>query len=207
VTVTAQAVQVQLEERLLQRIQAGDDGAFDRLVELCAPRVLALAFRMVGNHEDAQDIAQEAFVRVYQALPRFRKDAAFSTWLYRIVLNVCHDELARRGRRPLVASEMMTDDAASTPFDAQASGETPEDAYLRTERQQVIQQALLTLPEIFRAVVLLHDVQGLSYEEMSGVLRVELGTVKSRLHRARTLLREKIRAGQELFPVEGRQNP
>lgn len=189
------------EEELVRRVQAGDDGAFDRLVELCGPRVYSLAYRLVGNSEDAQDIAQEAFVRVYQAIPRFRQDAAFATWLHRIVLNACHDELARRKRRPLAMTELAgeSDEEAPPARELADDGDTPETAVLRWERQNALQRALAELPETFRMVVILHDVQGLDYREIAGVLHVELGTVKSRLNRARNLLREKISADRELF--------
>ena len=193
------AGQAQQEEDLVRRVQAGDDGAFDRLVELCAPRVYSLAYRMVGNNEDAQDIAQDAFLRVYQAIQRFRSDATFSTWLHRIVVNACHDELARRKRRPATMSELTDDDDAPSPLDLRSTGETPETALLQRERQQAIQRALAELPEVSRMVIVLHDIQGMGYQEIAEVTRTEVGTVKSRLNRARNMLREKISADRELF--------
>jgi RNA polymerase sigma-70 factor (ECF subfamily) len=193
------AQQLGQEEALIRRIQSGDDAAFDRLVELCSGRVYSLAFRMMGNADDAQDVAQEVFVRVYQAIPRFRCDATFSTWLYRIVVNACHDEAARRKRRPQTMSDAAPDDESPDMLDTLVADGEPEDLYLRHERQQALQQALLELPENFRAVVILHDVQGLSYDEMAEVLHTGLGTIKSRLNRARNMLREKIYAHTELF--------
>lgn len=204
----AMAQQSLQEADLVRRVQTGDDGAFDRLVELCSAQVYSLAYRLIGNNEDAQDLAQEAFVRVYQAIPRFRHDATFSTWLYRIVVNVCHDELARRRRRPSTMTELSGDDETSTQIldTMSAGGETPETLLLRRERQRALQHALLQLPEAYRMVVLLHDVQGLAYQEIAEVLHTGVGTVKSRLHRARLMLREKISNERELFALEVSQS-
>lgn len=188
------------EEALVRRVRGGDTAAFERLVELCAPRVYNLAYRMVNNPDDAQDIAQEAFLRVYQALPSFKGDAAFSTWLYRIVVNACYDELKRRGRRPAPFSELETDDGTPA-VEAITSGESAEDLLLGRERQQVVQAAIRALPEPFRLVLVLYDVQGVSYQEIADMLRTNIGTVKSRLNRARTQLREKLREARELFPA------
>ncbi|MHB9132017.1 MAG: sigma-70 family RNA polymerase sigma factor [Armatimonadota bacterium] len=190
------------EEYLVRRVQHGDDGAFDRLVELCAPRVYNLAFRLLGNTEDAQDIGQEAFVRVYQAIPRFKGDAAFSTWLYRIVSNACYDALKRRRRSPVTFTEFADDDNASSPLDMVAAPHTAEDALLQRERQRVVQHAITELPDIFRLVLVLYDLQGLSYQEIAEVTGQPVGTVKSRLNRARNMLREKISEQRELFGIE-----
>lgn len=202
---TAPTAQRELE--LVRRAQQGDDGAFDRLVEMFAPRVYTLAYRLVGNPDDAQDLAQEAFVRVYDALPRFRGEAAFSTWLFRIVTNACHDELARRRRRPLTLTELETGDAdGPSPAEMLTTGESAEDVALRDARRDALHQAVAALPSAFRLVLVLYDIQGFSYEEIAGILRVNLGTVKSRLNRARNLLREKITAQRELFGRENRRN-
>ncbi len=185
----------------MRRIQRGDDGAFDRLVELCSTRVYNLAFRLVGNADDAQDIAQEAFLRVYHALPRFKGDAAFSTWLYRIVVNVCQDELKRRQRRPLPFSTLNDEDEQSSAAVLLSSGESAEDAMLQMERTQVLQQAIAGLPEAYRLVLVLYDIQGCSYTEIADILQTNVGTVKSRLNRARNVLRERLSPARELFGV------
>jgi RNA polymerase sigma-70 factor (ECF subfamily) len=196
------AQSTQHEDALIRRAVQGDAVAFDRLVEQYSPRVYALAYRMIGSAEDAQDIAQEAFVRVYHALPRYKGEAAFSTWLYRIVTNVCYDELKRRKRRPATFSEMESDEGEARIDTLPGGGESPEDAALRRERQRTVQQAITTLPEHFRAVLVLYDLQGFSYQEIADILRQNVGTVKSRLNRARNLLREKLLECRELFPVD-----
>ena len=192
----------QTEIALIRRVQQGDGVAFDRLVELYGPRVYNLAYRMIGNAEDAHDVAQEAFLRIYDALPRFRGDASFSTWMYRIVVNVCHDELSRRRRRPPTLTELQPEDGDSTALDDMlTTGETTEDHLLRRERHQALHQAITALPPPFRTVLVLYDLQGFSYDEIAETLRVNVGTVKSRLNRARNILREKIRDQRELFGV------
>ncbi len=196
------AQSAQHEELLIRRAAQGDAVAFDRLVELYSPRVYSLAYRLVDNPDDAQDIAQESFIRVYHALPRYKGEAAFSTWLYRIVTNACYDELKRRRRRPQPFTERENDDDDSR-AEALPGGESPEDAALRRERQQAVQQAITTLPEHFRMVLVLYDLQGCSYQEIADILRQNVGTVKSRLNRARNLLREKLQDQRELFALGG----
>jgi RNA polymerase sigma-70 factor (ECF subfamily) len=189
------------EEDCVRRIQAGDDDAFDRLVALCGPRVYSLTLRLLGNADDAADVAQEVFVRVFSALPRFKWDAAFSTWLYRIAVNACYDELKRRRRRPLTLTECS--DAETEPLVIEhmlvSSQPGTEDLLVQQERQAVITHAIRSLPDPFRAVLVLYDVQGLSYQEIAEVLGQNLGTIKSRLNRARNLLREKLSTNRELF--------
>ncbi len=179
------------EEELVRRIQRGDEAAFDSLMELCGPRVYNIAYRMVGNHEDAEDMAQEAFVRMYRAIPKFDWRASFTTWMYRIITNACLDELNRRQRRPA----LLNDVAANENFDMENmphSGPQPEEYALTRERQHELQRALNTLPDKHRMLVLLYDIQGLSYQQISSALGMNLGTVKSRLNRARIALRESI---------------
>lgn len=196
----------QSEEALARRVQQGDDGAFDRLVELCAPRIYNLAYRLLSDPEDARDAAQDVFIRVYQALPAFKWDAAFSTWLYRIATNVCYDELKRRRRYPLAFSELSEPGEDDSTLDHAASSDTTEELLLRREQQRTLEEAIATLPEHFRLVLVLYDLQGLSYQEIAEILRQNLGTVKSRLNRARHLLREKLATQRELFRLRESRN-
>lgn len=193
----------QREEELVRRFRQGDDAAFDRLVDLCTPRVYNLAYRMLGHAEDAQDLTQEVFIRVYHALARFKGESAFTTWLYRIVINVCQDELKRRRRRPLNLSEMARDDEEALTFaDTATTGETAEDAVLQQERRQRLHEAITALPENYRVVVVLFDLQGFSYQEIADILHTNVGTVKSRLNRARNTLREQLSPARELFGLK-----
>ena len=202
---TSSAAQPELA--LIRRVRQGDAEAFDRLVELFAGQVYNLAFRMIGNAEDAQDIAQEAFIRAYDALPRFRGEAAFSTWLYRIVVNVCRDEMSRRRRRPPTLTELESENAEVSPLsETLSTGESAEDELVRRERHHALGAAIAALPTPFRVVLVLYDVQGFSYQEIAEMLRANIGTVKSRLNRARNLLREKLRGERELFGVIASRN-
>jgi RNA polymerase sigma-70 factor, ECF subfamily len=193
------------EDELVRRIQRGDDGAFDRLVEVCGPRVYSLAYRLVGNPDDAQDMAQEAFVRIYRALPNFKWESAFTTWLFRIVSNVCYDELARRKHRPPTLTELRsTDDDDGSGEERFESDTAVEDLWEQNERNRLLQVAISALPAHFRLVLVLCDVRGLSYQETADTLTLNVGTVKSRLNRARILLRTNLLAEREHFSTRGR---
>jgi RNA polymerase sigma-70 factor (ECF subfamily) len=184
------------ETALIERCQQGDAAAFDALVQQYSSWVYNLAYRLTGNPDDAEDVAQEAFVRVFKAIRRYRRSAAFSTWLYRVVTNVCLDELKRRGRRPVPMSQ--SGDADSDPPEAADPMADPAEIAERRERQAVIQRAIASLPRQQRAVLVLCDVQGMSYEEAAEVLGAKVGTVKSRLNRARLALKARLEPVMEL---------
>lgn len=184
------------DQELVQRSLAGDTDAFRELVERYQQKVFNLALRMTNNHEDALDIAQESFVRVFRSLKTFKGDSSFSTWLYRIVNNLVLDELRKHRRRPLVV--MSTDAVVSTDegehlleFRGPESLQ-PEEQVVRAETRREIELALRSVSPEHRLVLLLRDVQGFSYEEIAGILNVNIGTVKSRLNRARLSLRDCI---------------
>jgi RNA polymerase sigma-70 factor (ECF subfamily) len=154
---------------------------------------------MLGDADEAADAAQEAFVRAYRALPNFRGDSAFGTWLHRIAANVAVDAAARLKRRPL-SLDAPVDDASDRPgFDAPDPAAGPESVALRGERRSAVRQALAQLPENQRVVLVLFDIQGHSYEEAAQLLKLPMGTVKSRLNRARLALRELLEPSRELF--------
>jgi len=190
---------------LVTRAREGDRLAFDRLVELYAPAVYNLALRITRNREEAEDCVQEAFVRAYTGLRHFRGEAAFSTWLYRVTFNVAREAAKKHTRHPLTASELMEVGSEETPeLDRLGTRETvaqpdPEESLLTRQKREVIMKAIDALPEHQRTVILLYDVQGLSYEEVAGVLQVRVGTVKSRLNRARLALREALTKQRELL--------
>ncbi len=166
------------ERDLVWRSRAGDLEAFDALVRAYQDRVYSLAYRITGNHEDAGDAAQEAFLRAYRALPTFRSEAAFGTWLYRIAANAALD-LVRR--RPPGA-------ATALPAGPPADGDPEAEAH-RREVSRRVHLALGQLPAEYRVVVVLRDLHGLAYEEIASVLELPVGTVRSRLSRGREALR------------------
>jgi RNA polymerase sigma-70 factor (ECF subfamily) len=171
--------------RFLDRLRAGDAPAFEELVMTYQHRVFGVALRMLGNRAEAEDVAQEAFVRAHRALGAFRGDAKLSTWLYAITSRLCLNRLASGERRMARQGE----DALLRLSDA---GPRPDAALERRELETALGRAIAELPEDRRIVVVLRDIEGLSYEEIAQVLELELGTVRSRLHRARAELKEKL---------------
>ena len=171
--------------RFLDRLRAGDAPAFEELVMTYQHRVFGVALRMLGSRAEAEEVAQEAFVRAHRALGEFRGDAKLSTWLYAITSRLCLNRLASGERRLTRQGE----DALLRLSDA---GPRPDAALERRELESALERAIAELPEDRRIVVVLRDIEGLSYEEIAQALELELGTVRSRLHRARADLKEKL---------------
>jgi RNA polymerase sigma-70 factor, ECF subfamily len=173
---------------LVERVRGGDVAAFEPLVEKYRQRVYRLAFNVLRNQEDAWDVAQEAFIKAYKALPAFRGQSAFYTWLFRIVMNVAHDKARQRGAQGRAfGTERVTEEEWERTMPD--PGEDPGAAAVRAEQRARITQALETLPEHHRAIIMLSDLEGLSYREIADVLSIPMGTVMSRLHNARKRLR------------------
>jgi len=188
------------DDQLVRRTLAGDREAFGTLVERHRRRAYNLALRMLGREEDARDATQEAFLTAFRKLSSFRGDAAFSTWLHRVTVNACYDLLRRSARAPLAPSG---DDQPQP----EPGPPIPDHAEATADRVDV-RRALLGLPPEHRAVLVLHDVQDLPYEEVARILGVPVGTVKSRLHRARVALGRELRGEAEaerLAPPEPSQ--
>ncbi len=187
------------EETLVRRSQAGDRQAFEQLVSRYERKVYNLAYRLMGNADDAYDAAQEAFLKVYLSLGDFRGQSAFGTWLHRIVANVCLDEIRRRRRQPVSSLEELPPGSNGGAQRQLADpGGGPQEAVERGERVAMIQEGLNALEPEYRLAVILRDVQGHSYEEIARILDCSLGTVKSRLNRGRQALKEKL-VSRELF--------
>jgi RNA polymerase sigma-70 factor (ECF subfamily) len=187
------------EATLIQEAQRGDVQAFNGLVLHYQTQVYNLAYRVMGESEAAADATQEAFISAFKNLRRFR-GGSFKAWLMRIVTNACYDELRRRKRRPqtsLEALNVLEEDA--NPSLAMRS-EAPEAHAQRMELADAIRHCLATLPEDQRMAAVLSDIQGYSYDEMAEIMSVSLGTVKSRLSRARARLRDCLRTSGELLP-------
>lgn len=182
------------DPELVRRFREGDADAFAILVRRHERRVYNLAYRMIGRPEDARDAAQEAFLSCYRHLGAFRGDSSFATWLHRVTVNACYDIL--RKKTPALASAEEQLEPPPAPDHADAAADAVD-----------VQRALLDVPAEFRAVLVMHDVQGLPYEEIAQALDIPLGTVKSRLHRARVALgRALSRAGEPRGPG-GPSNP
>ncbi|NLP37898.1 MAG: sigma-70 family RNA polymerase sigma factor [Firmicutes bacterium] len=180
------------EKLLVSRCQKGDLHAYDLLMQKYEKKVYTLCYRMTGNKEDAADLAQESFLKAFRALPSFQGQSSFSTWLFRIVTNTCLDERRKRQRKPHIYS---LDNPLSTAdgeiqLEFADEGPGPLQITLEQELQKEIQELLHRLPPKQRAIIIMRDLQGFSYEEMAEALEISLGTVKSRLSRARSRLRE-----------------
>ena len=189
---------------LVRRAQDGELTAFNALVLRHQDALYGLALRFLGDRESAEDATQEAFIRAYRSIDSFRGER-FRSWLFTIVANLARDELRRRGRRPQRSLDEARDDPERPSIDPPDRGPSPEDEALRGDLRAVLERALLELPEEWRLVVVLSDVHGLSYEEVAEVIEAPLGTVKSRLSRARGRLRDLLRASGELPPHAVRQ--
>lgn len=183
------------EEKLIDRASKGDVSAFNELLALHEKKMYAVCLRMCGNYEDAQDCLQEVMLRVYRAISGFKGQATFSTWLYRVTMNTCLDELRRRKNKQTVSLDGLLDTGWSPSDDF----DTPEHHALSGEKRRAIQDMISELPEDMRSAVVLRDVEGFSYEEIAGMLNINVGTIKSRISRGREKLREKIRRKPELF--------
>jgi RNA polymerase sigma-70 factor (ECF subfamily) len=173
------------ERVLLARLRSGDGGAFEELVTTYQHRLFGVALRMLGNRAEAEEIAQETFLRAHRALGEFRGEARLGTWLYAIASRLCLNRLASGARRHERLDETALLQRAAEGGDAAAALE-------RTELQAALQEAVAALPEERRIVVILRDLEGLAYEEIAEVLGLPLNTVRTRLHRARGDLKAKL---------------
>jgi RNA polymerase sigma-70 factor (ECF subfamily) len=193
------------EKGLIQDARQGDLDAFNRLILAYQDRVYNQAYRVLGESQAADDATQEAFISAYKNLRSFR-GGSFRAWLLRIVTNACYDELRRRKRRPTTSLEPLDDagDEIESPRWIADPGELPEDNVVRAELGRTIQHCLDKLPTDFRVVVVLVDVQGMDYLEAASVIGKPLGTVKSRLARARNRMRECLQGFWELLPMSMR---
>ncbi len=176
------------EAAVIQAVLGGDVNAFEKLVKEYEKNVYNLALRMTGNSEDAADMSQEAFIKAYNSITSFRGDSKFSVWLYRIVSNVCLDFLRSRNRKQTVSLSAENDDGEDVELDIADETQSPELLLDRSMTRDAVRRGLAALPPDHREILLLREIQGLSYEEIADVLGLEEGTVKSRIFRARKKL-------------------
>jgi len=188
------------EAILIERCKQGDRAAFDVLVRTYEKRVYNLAYRLSASYDEANDISVDAFLRVFQAIRLFRGDAHFSTWLFRIVTNVYLDRRKRtRNKQHLSLEEYIDLEENSVSRQIEDPAATPDTMAENQERTEILQSAINGLPDYQRAMVVLYHTEGLSYEEIAAVFSLPIGTVKSRLNRARLMLRTKLEPVKELF--------
>ncbi len=188
------------EAELISLCREGDRDAFNELVEMYQNQVVNIAYGMLSDREDAYDAAQEVFVKIYKNIGSFKGKSSLSTWIYRIVANVCNDTLRKRQRRaPAVSINSAFSDDDEKDMDITDDAPTPEELLELSEKQRAVRLAIAELSDEHREVITLSDIEQLSYEEISEILRCPVGTVKSRLNRARSALKKKLLKDRELF--------
>lgn len=180
------------DKEVIERVLAGDNDAFGLLVEKYQTKVYNLALRMCGNEDDAFDLSQDSFLRAWKSLGSFQFESSFSTWLFRLSSNICLDFLRAKKRRAAVSLTMVSDEDEETQLDLPDSGPTPEEAALAAEDRQILMRAINSLPADQRQIITLRAINDLSYTQIAEILNIQEGTVKSRLSRARTALRNKL---------------
>jgi len=182
-----------VDQELVERVQRGDKNAFNLLVTKYQHKVGNLVSRYVKNHSDVPDIVQEAFIKAYRALPNFRGDSAFYTWLYRIAVNCAKNHMVASGRKPPGTDVEIEDAEIYDNGDALRENASPEKLMLTNEIKKVIFNTIEQLPEDLRVAINLRELEGLSYEEIAEIMACPVGTVRSRIFRARDAIDKKIR--------------
>jgi RNA polymerase sigma-70 factor (ECF subfamily) len=180
------------DKELVRRVQKGDRSAFDLLFTRYRHKIQALVARYVRDAHEVDDVAQEAFIKAYRALPRFRGESAFYTWLYRIAVNTAKNHLVSRGRRPPDVDLDIEDAEFIDGTDALRESANPENTLARDQLETAIDEALRALPDDLRSAVTLREFDGLSYEQIAEIMDCPVGTVRSRIFRAREAIDQKI---------------
>ncbi|ASP40905.1 RNA polymerase sigma factor RpoE [Bacterioplanes sanyensis] len=182
----------QTDTQLVARVQRGDKRAFDLLVVKYQHKILALVGRFVSDHAEAQDVTQEAFIKAYRALPGFRGDSQFYTWLYRIAVNTAKNFLVSRGRKTPTQDIELDDAAFFADEERMKEVDTPDALMQREQLREVVFSAIAELPEELKVAVTLRELDGLSYEDIAEVMDCPIGTVRSRIFRAREAIDKKM---------------
>lgn len=184
----------EVDQQLVERVQRGDKGAFDLLVSKYQRKLGRLLSRFIRDPSEVEDVTQEAFIKAYRALPGFRGESAFYTWLYRIGINTAKNHLVAMGRRAPTSTEMDAEEAESLESGEQLRDlNTPENQMMSRQVGDTVNQTLQELPEELRTAITLREIEGLSYEEIATVMQCPVGTVRSRIFRAREAVAEKLR--------------
>ena len=189
----ARMSEAQVDQLLVERVQKGDKHAFDLLINKYQHRIVSLVSRYVSDHSEALDVSQEAFIKAYRAIGKFRGDSAFYTWLYRIAINTAKNWLVAQKRRP-PASDIDAADAEQYDTDSRLKDKgTPENELLRDEIKRMVYDTIEQLPVDLRTAIVLREMEGMSYEDIATTMDCPIGTVRSRIFRAREAIDEKLR--------------
>ncbi|TLS34922.1 RNA polymerase sigma factor SigW [Pseudalkalibacillus caeni] len=182
-------------KRIIKQVKKGDHNAFGEIVELYKDKVYHISYRMLGNKQEAEDVAQEAFIRAFTNIDRFEINRKFSTWLYRIATNLAIDRLRKKRPDYYLDAEIAGTEGLTMYSQLAANEELPDEKVVSIETQQGIQQEILNLPPKYRSAIILKYIQELSLKEISEILELPVATVKTRIHRGREALRKRLRNG------------
>ncbi|WP_323016751.1 RNA polymerase sigma factor RpoE [Castellaniella sp.] len=183
---------------LVERVRRGDRHAFDLLVIKYQRKIMRLLSRMIRDPSEVEDVAQEAFIKAYRALPQFRGDSAFYTWLYRIAINTARNWQSASFRRPVTVSAVESDDGETfDQIDGLSDQSTPESLMASRQIAQTVNEAIDALPEDLRTAIVLREIEGMSYEDIASTMQCPIGTVRSRIFRAREAIASRLRPVME----------
>ncbi len=191
------------EKALLEKAKNGDLDAFEKLIEGYQKKVFNIVYRMIGNPDDASELTQEVFIRVFRSIGSFKEESQFSTWIYKIATNICLDELRKQKKHKVISldEEIKSDDGE---MKRQIEDDKPQPDIIaeRNELKKTVRNAILALPDEYRLVIIMRDIKGLSYEEIARITKCPEGTVKSRINRARKALKAILCSKRELLNEE-----
>ena len=188
------------EKDLIEKAKSGDIEAFEQLIISCEKKVFNIAYRMIGNYDDANELAQEVFIKAFRSIKNFKGDSLFSTWIYKITANVCLDELRKRKNKNIVSLDQdieLNDGDVKRQISDNAP--SPDMEVESKEIKTIVNESIQQLPDDYKSVIILRDIQGFSYDEISKIVNCPEGTVKSRLNRARQALKKILQGRKELF--------
>lgn len=191
------------EKALVERAKSGDIEAFEKLIEGCQKKVFNIAFRMIGNYDDANELAQEVFLKAFRSIKKFKGDSLFSTWIYKVTANVCLDEIRRRKNKFIYSlDEEVEYGDGELKRQIPDNAPTPDVEVEINEIKNVVNKSIQELPKDYKSIIILRDIQGLSYDEISKIFDCPEGTVKSRINRARQALKKILQGKKELLNSE-----
>lgn len=191
------------EKELIGKAKQGDVEAFEKLIEGCQKKVFNIAFRMLGNFDDASELSQEVFLKAYKSIKNFKGDTLFNTWIYKVTTNACLDEIRKRKNKKVVSLDEDIE-IGGNEMKRQIKDDSPgpELTAEDNELKRAVKDSINMLSEEYRTVIVLRDIQGFSYEEISGIIKCPEGTVKSRINRARQALKKILQQKKELINEE-----